>query len=159
MKKKALSCFDVAYSSVVGSCVISGNSSSPERWALFLDSRSHDPDVNMLILILDPLLTHSPSPHTHAPGCLRTLTAHLHDIDHAGFTLLILCTIISRCVFFSRTTDNVDWKCVLLWICLKTPHRNVFAVLHWRNDNDLVGQLSLWSGHFDGHAGFRIRSH
>lgn len=46
---------------------------------LFLDSHSHDPHVNTLMLILHPLFTHSPSPHTHTHTCRPPMDVHAHS--------------------------------------------------------------------------------
>lgn len=48
---------------VVGWCLSGGNSPSPELINLFLASHSHDPSVNPLMLILNPLLARSLCTH------------------------------------------------------------------------------------------------
>lgn len=66
-------CLYLVFFSTVRSCLIRGNPSSPERWAIFRFTLTW-PRVNTLLLILYSLFPDSPSPHTHArsPACFPT---------------------------------------------------------------------------------------
>lgn len=98
-EERASPCLYLVFFSIVGSCLMRRNSSSPERRDIFRLTLTW-PHVNTLMLILYPLFTRSLSPHMHAD--LLWMFIHLHDISHAGFTPLVKHTSCSPCcnVFF-----------------------------------------------------------
>lgn len=63
--RRVLLCLYLVFFSIVRSCLIGGNPSSPEHWAIFRFTLTW-PHVNTPMLILYSLFPHSPSPHTQA---------------------------------------------------------------------------------------------
>lgn len=115
---------------------------------------SHDPNVNMLMLILFPMFAHSPSPHSHASGCSHTLAPHVHDISHAGLTPLMKSTSCSSQGFFSSEwLEVVWWKSLFCLIGLKSSQAaggEIFGLhlLVVAHRLDVNGSVILMVSHF-----------
>lgn len=104
--------------SIVRSCLIRGNPSSPEHWAIFRFTLTW-PHVNTPMLILYSLFSYNPSPHTHA--YLPSMFSHALIPQLLTRLTFIEMYVMKWCNWYSWFNKMLQWHlCIsqVLWKAL-----------------------------------------